>query len=136
MVIKNVLRRYHFGPGVFKVDWALDGSIPWKDPNCLKASTVHIGGTMEEIALSEKAAWNGKHVDRPFVMLCQQSEFDPGRAPQGKHTGYAYCHVPNGSDRDMTEIIENQIERFAPGFKDIILARHQYQHKSLPTIQS
>jgi phytoene dehydrogenase-like protein len=127
---KRRLRRYNFGPGVFKVDWALNDSIPWKDPNCLKASTVHIGGTMKEIALSEKAAWNGQHVDQPFVMLCQQSEFDPGRAPEGKHTGYAYCHVPNGSDRDMTEIIETQIERFAPGFKDIILARHSTSTKA------
>lgn len=118
------LRRYNFGPGVFKIDWALDGSIPWTDPACTQASTVHVGGTLEKIATSERAAWEGKHIDKPFVMLCQQSEIDPSRAPQGKHTGYAYCHVPHGSTKDMTDSIENQIERFAPGFKDIILARH------------
>ncbi|TRX56117.1 NAD(P)/FAD-dependent oxidoreductase [Fulvivirga sp. M361] len=118
------LQRYHFGPGAFKVDWALDGPIPWKDPNCLKASTVHIGGTIDEIASSERDAWYGRHHEKPFVLLCQQSQFDTGRAPEGKHTGYAYCHVPNGSDVDRTEAIENQIERFAPGFKDIILKRH------------
>lgn len=118
------LNKYNYGPGTFKVDWALDGPIPWKDKNALKASTVHVGGTMEEIALSEKMAWKGKHCDKPFLILCQQSMFDDTRAPKGKHTGYAYCHVPNGSTKDMTEIIENQIERFAPGFKDIILKRY------------
>jgi len=118
------LNKYNYGPGTFKIDWALDGPIPWKDKNALKASTVHVGGTMEEIALSEKMAWNGKHCDKPFLILCQQSMFDDTRAPKGKHTGYAYCHVPNGSTKDMTEVIENQIERFAPGFKDIILNRY------------
>ncbi|MEM7371007.1 MAG: NAD(P)/FAD-dependent oxidoreductase [Bacteroidota bacterium] len=124
------LRRYNFGPGVFKLDWALSTSIPWSDPRCLKASTVHIGGSIEEIARSERAAWEGKHVDKPFVMLCQQSEFDASRAPDGQHTGYAYCHVPNGSSEDMTEVIERQIERFAPGFKDIILARNHMSTQS------
>lgn len=119
------LRKYNFGMGSFKLDWALDGPIPWKDPNCLKASTVHIGGTIEEIAYGEKMAWQGKYVDQPYVLLCQQSQIDPSRAPEGKHTGYAYIHVPQGSDKDCTEIIENQVERFAPGFKDIILARHK-----------
>lgn len=118
------LNKYNYGPGTFKVDWALNGPIPWIDENALKASTVHVGGTIEEIALSEKMAWNGKHCDKPFLILCQQSMFDESRAPRGKHTGYAYCHVPNGSTKDMTEVIENQIERFAPGFKDIILKRH------------
>lgn len=118
------LRKYNFGPGVFKLDWALSESIPWSDPRCLQASTVHVGGRLEEIAISERAAWEGKHVDKPFVMLCQQSEFDAGRAPAGQHTGYAYCHVPNGSKEDMTQAIEDQIERFAPGFKETILARH------------
>lgn len=118
------LHKYNFGPGVFKVDWALNESIPWKDKRILQASTVHVGGKIEEIAASERAAWEGKHTDKPFVMLCQQSEFDTSRAPVGKHTGYAYCHVPHGSTVDITETIENQIERFAPGFKDIILARH------------
>ncbi len=123
------LKRYHFGPGAFKVDWALDGSIPWSDPRCLKASTVHVGGPIEEIAHSEKTIWQGGKTEKPFVMVCQQSEFDPSRAPNGKQTGYAYCHVPFGSDFDFTEIIENQVERFAPGFKDIILRRHSISTK-------
>ncbi len=118
------LEKFHYGPGVFKLDWALDGPIPWRDPRCLEASTVHIGGTLEEIAASERAAWDGVHSDAPFVLVCQQSQFDPSRAPAGKHTGYAYCHVPAGSTVDMTHIIEKQIERFAPGFRDIILVRH------------
>ena len=118
------IRRYRYGPGAFKLDWALDGAIPWTDPECLKASTVHLGGTLEEIAAGEAAVWRGEHPERPFVLLCQQSQFDPTRAPEGKHTGYAYCHVPGGSTVDMTQAIENQVERFAPGFKDRILARH------------
>ncbi len=118
------LRRYRYGPGVFKLDWALDGPIPWRDPSCLVASTVHVGGTLDEIAASEAAMWRGQHAERPFVMVVQQSQFDPGRAPPGKHTGYAYCHVPAGSDVDRTTAVEAQIERFAPGFRDRILARH------------
>ncbi len=118
------LRRYRYGPGAFKLDWALDGPIPWKDPTCLEASTVHVGGTLEEIADSERRMYRGEHPERPYVLLCQQSQFDPTRAPEGKHTGYAYCHVPGGSTFDMTARIENQVERFAPGFKDRILARH------------
>jgi phytoene dehydrogenase-like protein len=118
------LRRYRFGPGAFKLDWALEGPIPWSDPSCLQASTVHVGGTMEEIAASEAAMWRGDHSDRPFLLVVQQSMFDPSRAPRGKHTGYAYCHVPHGSTVDMTERIEAQIERFAPGFRDCILARN------------
>ena len=118
------LGRYRYGPGVFKLDWALDGPIPWRDPRCLKASTVHVGGTLEEIALSEATMFAGRHAERPYLILCQQSQLDPSRAPNGKHTGYAYCHVPGGSTVDMTEAIENQVERFAPGFKDRILARH------------
>ncbi|PKA16547.1 phytoene desaturase family protein [Leptospira haakeii] len=120
---------YKYGPGVFKMDWALDGPIPWKDPNCLKASTVHVGGKLSEIAKAESEVWSGKHPDRPYMLVVQQSQFDPTRAPKGKHTGYAYCHVPSGSTKDMTEIIENQIERFAPGFKDGILARHSMNTK-------
>jgi phytoene dehydrogenase-like protein len=118
------LRRYRYGPGVFKVDWALDGSIPWEDPRCLAASTVHLGGTLEEIAVAEAAVWRGEHPQRPFVLVCQQSEFDRTRSPAGKHTGWAYCHVPAGSTVDMTAIIERQVERFAPGFGSLILARH------------
>ena len=111
------------GPGIFKIDWALDGSIPWNDERCAKASTIHIGGSMEEIAESEKLMWNGKHAEKPYIILCQQSEIDSSRAPAGKHTGYAYCHVPHGSTKDMTSIIEAQIERFAPGFRDLILGK-------------
>ena len=118
------LRRYRYGPGAFKLDWALDGPIPWRDPRCLDASTVHLGGTLEEIAASEAAVWRGRHPERPFVLVVQQSQFDPSRAPAGRHTGYAYCHVPPGSDVDLTDVVERQVERFAPGFRDRILARH------------
>jgi phytoene dehydrogenase-like protein len=118
------LGRYRYGPGVFKLDWALDGPIPWADPRCLEASTVHVGGTLEEICISEREMYAGRHAERPFLIVCQQSQFDDTRAPAGKHTGYAYCHVPHGSTRDMTSEIESQIERFAPGFRDRILARH------------
>ena len=118
------LGRYRYGPGVFKLDWALDGPIPWKDPACLEASTVHVGGTLEEICASERDMYQGRHSDRPYLIVCQQSQFDPSRAPAGKHTGYAYCHVPHGSTLDRTAAIEAQIERFAPGFRDRILARH------------
>jgi len=121
---RRTLARYRYGPAVFKVDWALDGPIPWRDPACLRAATVHLGGTLEEIAASEREVWQGLHPQRPFVLVAQQSLFDPERAPAGKHTGWAYCHVPNGSRVDMTERIENQVERFAPGFKELILARH------------
>ncbi len=117
------LRRYRYGPGVFKLDWALDGPIPWRDPRCLEAATVHLGGTLEEIAAAEAAVWRGEHPPRPFVLVVQQSQFDV-RAPAGQHTGYAYCHVPAGSTVDCTAAIEQQVERFAPGFRDRILARH------------
>jgi phytoene dehydrogenase-like protein len=119
------LRRYRYGPGVFKVDYALDGPIPWSDPSCLEASTVHVGGSLDEIAASERAMWRGEHAERPFLIVVQQSQFDPTRAPPGKHTGYAYCHVPHGSSVDMTDRIEAQLERFAPGFRDRVLARHR-----------
>lgn len=118
------LQKFNYGPGIFKIDWALDGSISWADKRCLQASTVHIGGTIQEINRSERMAWEGKHCDKPYLIVCQQSEFDRSRAPEGKHTGYAYCHVPHGSTVDVTEAIENQIQRFAPDFKDLILARH------------
>lgn len=118
------LRRYRYGPGVFKVDWALDGPIPWRDPRCLEASTVHLGGTLDEIAAGEAAVWRGEHPARPVLILVQQSQFDASRAPAGRHTGYAYCHVPAGSTLDLTDAIERQIERFAPGFRDRVLARH------------
>ncbi len=119
------LGRYRYGPGVFKLDWALDGPIPWRDPRCLEASTVHVGGTLDEIRASERDMYRGRHAERPYLILCQQSDFDDSRAPAGKRTGYAYCHVPHGSTVVMTGAIEAQVERFAPGFRDRILARHQ-----------
>ena len=118
------LRRFRYGPGIFKIDWALDGPIPWSDPTCLDSATVHVGGTLDEIAASEAAVWRGEHSERPFTIVVQPSLFDSSRAPAGKHTGWAYCHVPAGSVLDRTEVIERQVERFAPGFRDRILARH------------
>jgi len=115
---------FRYGPGVFKMDFALDGPIPWKAKECLRASTAHLGGTLDEIAAAERAVWKGEHPDRPFVLLAQPSLFDPTRAPAGKHTVWAYCHVPNGSTFDMSDRIKAQIERFAPGFRDRILACH------------
>ncbi len=123
-IYKWQLERYRYGMGVFKVDWALDEAIPFTAKEARRAGTVHIGNTLEEITLSEKLSWQGKHADKPFVLLAQQSLFDTSRAPEGKHTAWAYCHVPNGSVTDMTETIEKQIERFAPGFRDRILAKH------------
>lgn len=117
------LARFRYGPGVFKMDFALDGPIPWRDERCLDASTVHVGGTLEEITASERAMWRGDHAEKPFLIVVQQSLFDDSRAPAGRHTGYAYCHVPAGSTVDMAPRIEAQIERFAPGFRDRVLAR-------------
>jgi phytoene dehydrogenase-like protein len=119
----NKLKKYRYGPAAFKVDWALAGPVPWRANECTQAATVHLGGSLAEIEASEKAVWEGKCTDRPFVLVAQPSLFDSSRAPEGKHTLWAYCHVPNGSDIDMTEQIENQIERFAPGFRARILAR-------------
>ncbi len=118
------LAHFRYGPGVFKVDWALDGPIPWRDEQVLQASTVHVGGTLAEIARSEQSVWQGEHAQKPYVLLVQASLADPSRAPAGKHTAWAYCHVPAGSTRDMRQPIEAQIERFAPGFRDRILAVH------------
>jgi phytoene dehydrogenase-like protein len=123
---QSQLKRYRYGPGVFKVDFALDGPIPWRSEACLQAGTVHLGGTLEEITRAEREVWAGEHPERPFVLLAQQSLFDPCRAPEGKHTAWAYCHVPHSSMVDMTGRIESQIERFAPGFRDLILAKHTY----------
>ena len=117
------LETYKYGAGVFKMDWALSEPIPWKASECFKAATVHLGGTFEEIAESERAHGKGKISQKPFVLVAQHTLFDPTRAPEGKHTAWAYCHVPNGSTFDMSEIMETQIERFAPGFKDCILAK-------------
>ncbi len=138
------LKGYRYGPGAFKMDWALAGPIPWRAKECARAGTVHLGGALEEIAASEAQVWEGEPPERPFVLLAQQSLFDATRAPAGKHTAWAYCHVPNGSSFDrfdgsryeyrdadasalttsMSERIEAQVERFAPGFRDLILARH------------
>ena len=120
---RRQLERFRYGPGVFKIDWALDGPIPWQDPATMRSGTVHLGGTYRELAASEDAIGRGRHSDRPFVLLVQPTLADPSRAPEGKHVAWAYCHVPNGSTRDMTSVIETQVERFAPGFRDLILAR-------------
>ena len=117
------LGHFRHGPAAFKVDYALDGPIPWAAAECARAGTIHLGGTLQEIAESERAPWRGLHAKQPFVLLAQHSLFDPSRAPEGKHTAWAYCHVPNGSEVDMTERIEAQIERFAPGFGKRVLAR-------------
>lgn len=119
----KALERYRYGPGVFKMDWALSDPVPWKAEECHHAGTVHLGGPIEAIMAAEQSAWDGKIPETPFVLYTQQSLFDKTRAPEGKHTGWAYCHVPSGSTVDMTEAIENQIERFAPGFKDCIIKR-------------
>jgi phytoene dehydrogenase-like protein len=121
---RRALSRFRYGPGVFKADYALDGPIPWQAEECLSAGTVHVGGTLEEIVAAEAAPWRGEHPQRPFVLVAQQSLFDTARAPEGKHTVWAYCHVPHDSNEDMTARLEAQLERFAPGFRDRILARH------------
>jgi phytoene dehydrogenase-like protein len=118
------LRTHRYGSGVFKVDWALDGPIPWKDPRCGQAGTLHLGGTLEEIAAAEIGVWQGAVPAKPFVLLSQPSLFDSTRAPEGFHTAWAYCHVPNGCAIDMTQQIEAQVERFAPGFQSRVVARH------------
>src|SRR5437762_749801 len=123
-IYKWQLKRYRYGMGVFKIDWALDGPIPFTAPACRRAGTLHLGNTFEEIRQSEQLISEEKHSEKPFVLLAQQTLFDPSRAPQGKHTAWAYCHVPNGSELDMTAHIEEQVERFAPGFRDRILSRH------------
>jgi phytoene dehydrogenase-like protein len=120
---RRQLERYRYGPGSFKVDWALGGPVPWRSSDCARAATVHLGGTLEQIAVSERAPSRGEVAERPFVLLAQPTLFDPSRAPAGRHTAWAYCHVPNGSQVDMLPRIEAQIERFAPGFRDRILAR-------------
>ena len=118
------LGRFRYGPGSFKIDYALDGPVPWKAPECGRAGSVHVGGTLEEVAAAEREVARGRHAERPYVLTSQPTCFDPTRAPAGKHTFWAYCHVPQGSTADMTEAIEDQLERFAPGFRDLVLARH------------
>jgi phytoene dehydrogenase-like protein len=133
---KQRLGRYRYGAGVFKVDYALKAPIPWKAPGCLRAATVHLGGSFEEIAASEKAVRMGYVADRPFVLLAQPSLFDSSRAPAGKHTAWAYCHVPNGSKVNMLEKMEDQIERFAPGFRELILARRVFSPADLESMDA
>jgi phytoene dehydrogenase-like protein len=130
------LETYRYGPGVFKVDYALNGPIPWQASGCLRAATVHLGGSFEEIAASEKAVRNGQPTDRPFVLLAQPSLFDPSRSPAGKHTAWAYCHVPNGSKVDMLGRLEDQIERFAPGFRECVLARRVFLPADLESMDA
>ena len=127
------MRHFNYGPGIFKLDWALSEPIPWRDPACSLAGTVHLGGTLEEIAASEADAFAGRHNDKPFVLLTQPSLFDRIRAPEGKHTAWAYCHVPHGSTVDRTQIVEQQVARFAPGFRDCILARRAHNASQLET---
>ncbi|MGH7619477.1 MAG: phytoene desaturase family protein [Gemmatimonadaceae bacterium] len=117
------LRRYRYGPGIFKMDWALSAPVPWHARDCRDAGTVHLGGTLGEIAASERASWSGRSEERPYVLVVQASQCDPSRAPAGKHTLWAYCHVPHGSTEDMRARIEAQIERYAPGFRECISAR-------------
>jgi phytoene dehydrogenase-like protein len=128
---RRSLDRFRYGPGVFKVDWALSQPIPWTATECLRAATVHLGGQLEEMEASEQAVWDGQPTHRPFVLLAQPSLFDGTRAPQGKHTAWAYCRVPNGSREDLLATIENQIERFAPGFRDCILARKSWNPQEM-----
>jgi phytoene dehydrogenase-like protein len=120
---RRALERFRYGPGAFKIDWALTEPIPWRAAACTRAGTLHLGGTTSEISAAMEAAAQGRHSERPYVILAQQSLFDDTRAPAGRHTAWAYCHVPNGSTRDMTEALEAQVERFAPGFRDVVLAR-------------
>jgi phytoene dehydrogenase-like protein len=130
---KYQLNRYRYGMGVFKIDWALDAPIPFTATECRQAGTVHLGNTFEEIALSEKLIAEGKQVEKPFVLLAQPTLFDRSRAPEGKHTAWAYCHVPNGSEKDMTEQIEKQVERFAPGFRERIIRKHTMNTDQMET---
>jgi phytoene dehydrogenase-like protein len=133
---KHQLEKFRYGPGVFKVDYALSAPIPWKASDCLRAATVHIGGSFEEIAASEKAMRSGQHAERPFILLSQPTLFDPSRAPAGKHIAWAYCHVPNASTVDMLPRVEAQIDRFAPGFREIVLARRAFSPANLETMDA
>jgi phytoene dehydrogenase-like protein len=128
---RRTLERFRYGPGVFKIDWALTAPVPWRSSPCRSAGTLHLVGSLEDCAASESAVWRGEHPERPFVLVAQPSLFDDSRAPTGYHTLWAYCHVPNGSTIDMAPRIEAQIERFAPGFRDCILARHVMDSRAL-----
>lgn len=133
---KRQMGRYRYGPAVFKVDYAMSSPIPWRAAECARAATVHIGGTLEEFALSEDAMRHGKNAERPFVLLSQPTLFDPSRAPAGKHIAWAYCHVPNGTTFDMLPRIEAQIERFAPGFRDCVLERRVFSPAALEAMDA
>jgi len=130
------LGTFRYGPGTFKVDYALNSPIPWKARECLQAATVHLGGSAADITASEAEVRSGKHADRPFVLLAQPSLFDPARAPEGKHVAWAYCHVPNGSNLDMLSQLEGQIERFALGFRDTVLARRVFSPTALEAMDA
>ena len=130
------LERYRYGPGVFKVDFALSSPVPWKAAECARSATVHLGGTLEQIALSEDAMRHDRVAERPFVLFAQPTLFDPTRAPAGRHIGWAYCHVPNGSEIDMLPRIEAQIERFAPGFRNCILERRVFSPAALEAMDA
>ena len=133
---KRLLQRYRYGPAVFKVDYALSAPLPWKAAECARAVTVHLGGTMKEVAESEDAMRHGRHAERPFVLLAQPTLFDATRAPAGKHIAWAYCHVPNGSTIDMLPRIEAQIERFAPSFRDCVLDRRVFKPADLEALDA
>ena len=133
---RRKLERYRYGPGVFKVDYALSNPIPWTARDCARSVTVHLGGTLEEVARSEDAMRHGHHPERPFVLLAQPTLFDPSRAPEGKHIAWAYCHLPNGSDFDMLPRLEAQIERFAPGFRDCVLERRIFSPAALEAMDA
>ncbi|MFT5465472.1 MAG: phytoene dehydrogenase-like protein [Verrucomicrobiales bacterium] len=133
---RKKLDKYRFGPGVFKVDWALNSPIPWRNAECAEAGTVHVGGTFDEVAEAEAAPWSGRNSEKPFLILAQPTNFDPSRAPDGKHVAWAYCHVPNGSEENMLEAVESQIERFAPGFRDCVLARHTFSTAQMQAYNS
>jgi phytoene dehydrogenase-like protein len=120
---RRALARFRYGPGICKVDWALSGPVPWQAEVCRGTPTLHLGGTFEEIARSESEIAAGRHAERPYCIAVQPCVVDPSRAPQGRQTFYAYCHVPAGSSMDVSDRIEAQIERFAPGFRDLVLAK-------------
>jgi phytoene dehydrogenase-like protein len=133
---KRLLQRYRYGPGVFKVDYALSSPIPWKASDCARAATVHLGGTMDEIAASEYAMRNGRHAERPFMLVAQPTLYDPTRAPAGKHIAWTYCHVPHASPVDMVPRMEAQLERFAPGFRDCVIARRVLRPTDLQSMDA
>jgi phytoene dehydrogenase-like protein len=133
---KRQLRNYRYGAGVFKVDYALNAPIPWRARDCLRAATVHLGGSFEQIAAAEKAVRMGQTADRPFILLAQPSLFDNSRTPAGKHTAWAYCHVPHGCKVNMLDKFEDQIERFAPGFRDCVLARRVFSPADLESMDA